>query len=398
MADAQTRAALTQLRAAAHRFVDVLDVSGAEPTDMVAVGAADFRERAHLHVDLLFALFIDGIDPTDAALAPIVEAAHAAMQHGRTLEEVLDIRLGAIEYVWRGLAADADEPTRRLMFEHALPLSRYNAIVSSRIAVAGAAFTAAPRWEQLEARHDLADALLTGRSVADMHADPRIRLAENYLVVVARADDPAPRTVGNLRMRFPHAANELVRADAGGWSALVPLDGEVSAAIADLEQRVRPVGDALPRFWLGVAAGSVPGLPAAFAEARTLAELGRALDTGEIICRRERFMLEYAIAVDAQTRERLARVLDPLDDQPILTETYTAFTRNNYALNPTADALHIHRNTVTYRLSRIAELTGYDPQNPTEAMTLTAAHTARLLLRSDKHFRSEGGDVGIGEP
>ncbi|MFE3188281.1 PucR family transcriptional regulator [Nocardia sp. NPDC059240] len=381
MADGQTRAVLTELRTAAHRFVDVLDASGGDASDVAAAGAADFRTRAHLHVDLIFALFLDGIDPTAEALAPIVEAARASVRHGRTLEDVLDIRLGAIEYVWNQLVATADEPTRRVLFDHALPLARYHAIVSTRIAVACADFTAAPRWEQLELRHDLADALLTGRSTAGMQADPRIRLAEDYVVVVARAADPAPRTVGNLRLRFPHPPTALVRADAGGWTALIPVQRGVAATtvIAELERAVLPVRDTLPRCWLGVCASPVPGMPEAFVEARTLAELGRSLGSGEIVCRRERFLLEYAIATDAQTRARLAQVFDALDDQPVLTETFDAYVRNNYELNPTADALHIHRNTVTYRLSRITDLTGYDPQNPTEAMTLAAARTARLL-------------------
>ncbi|WP_157392359.1 PucR family transcriptional regulator [Nocardia terrae] len=385
MTDARTRAALTELRTAAHRCVDTLEVTSPEPGDVTAVGAADFLTRAHLHVDLLFALLIDGTDPADTALAPIVEAARASVGHGRTLEEVLDIRLGAIEHIWRQLLAAADEPTRRLLSDQALALSRYNAIVSTRVAVACADFTAHPRWEQLERRHDLADALLTGRYSVGMHADPTIRLAEKYLVVVARAADPAPRTVGNLRLHFPHISTALVRADAGGWTALLPLDSETDAATAtsELERRVRPIRDTLPRFWLGVSASPVPGLPEAFVEARTLAELGRGLDSVEIVCRREQFMVEYAIAADSQTRMRLAHVLDALDEQPILAETYDVFVRNNYALNPTADALHIHRNTVTYRLTRITDLTGYDPQNPTEAMTLAAARTARLLQRAN---------------
>ncbi|WP_157386551.1 PucR family transcriptional regulator [Nocardia terrae] len=381
MADRQARVMLAELRAAAHRLVDTIDPSDVESVEAVDLRAADFLISAHLHIDLLFALFIDGTDPSDTALAPIVAAARAAVRDGRTLEDLLDIRSSAVEYVWNRLADAANEPTRRLMFDHAPALSRYSAIVATRIAVACADFTAFPAWEQLERRHELVDALLTGSYNVGMHADPRVRVAEGYLVVVACAADPTPLTVSNLRQRFPHTAAALVRADVGGWTALLPLGRDVSAeaAIDDLDRRVHAVRDTLPRFWLGVAAGPVAGLPEAFVEARTVAELCRALDVGEIVCRRERFMLEYAIATDPQTRTRLAHLVDSLDDQPILTETYDMFARNNYALNPTAEALHIHRNTVTYRLSRIADLTGYDPQNPTEAITLTAARVARLL-------------------
>ncbi|WP_308166576.1 helix-turn-helix domain-containing protein [Nocardia albiluteola] len=40
------------------------------------------------------------------------------------------------------------------------------------------------------------------------------------------------------------------------------------------------------------------------------------------------------------------------------------------------------RNTVTYRLARVHELTGLDPPRPTDAMTLSATRIARRLETS----------------
>ncbi|WP_280231275.1 helix-turn-helix domain-containing protein [Nocardia cyriacigeorgica] len=39
----------------------------------------------------------------------------------------------------------------------------------------------------------------------------------------------------------------------------------------------------------------------------------------------------------------------------------------------------MHRNTVTYRLSRIHELTGFDPASTAGAVQLAAARTARRI-------------------
>jgi hypothetical protein len=52
--------------------------------------------------------------------------------------------------------------------------------------------------------------------------------------------------------------------------------------------------------------------------------------------------------------------------------------------NATARALSVHHNTVTYRLSRVRELTGLDPHRPADAMPLEAARLARRL--ESAHF------------
>ncbi|WP_280314115.1 PucR family transcriptional regulator, partial [Nocardia wallacei] len=75
----------------------------------------------------------------------------------------------------------------------------------------------------------------------------------------------------------------------------------------------------------------------------------------------------------------LATILAPLDEQPLLAETLETFVDSGFNQLATARQLNIHRNTVTYRLARVHELTGLDPHRPTDAMTLSAARIARKL-------------------
>ncbi|WP_280391701.1 PucR family transcriptional regulator, partial [Nocardia wallacei] len=78
-------------------------------------------------------------------------------------------------------------------------------------------------------------------------------------------------------------------------------------------------------------------------------------------------------------RPGLATILAPLDEQPLLAETLETFVDSGFNQLATARQLNIHRNTVTYRLARVHELTGLDPHRPTDAMTLSAARIARKL-------------------
>ncbi len=58
---------------------------------------------------------------------------------------------------------------------------------------------------------------------------------------------------------------------------------------------------------------------------------------------------------------------------PKYVETAEAFFANNLSITETAKALFIHRNTLLYRLAKIKELTGYDPQQFKEAVSLQLA-------------------------
>lgn len=51
-----------------------------------------------------------------------------------------------------------------------------------------------------------------------------------------------------------------------------------------------------------------------------------------------------------------------------LTETVASYLDHHMSIQETARALYLHPNTVAYRLSRIRELTGFDPRRPRELM------------------------------
>jgi purine catabolism regulator len=110
--------------------------------------------------------------------------------------------------------------------------------------------------------------------------------------------------------------------------------------------------------------------------ARTAAPAGRVL-------RFEEFELIDALlsaADPAVLRARVDLVLDPLRDHPQLLETLVAYLSANQNVNAAAEALHVHPNSLRYRLTRVEELLGRSVRSPATLADLYVA------LRAETRF------------
>ncbi|WP_069162593.1 PucR family transcriptional regulator [Nocardia altamirensis] len=343
----------------------------------------DFARGTKLNVDLFFEYLRRGEEPSEEDTRELVELAMDRLRDGTPLPEVLErYRFGAT-FIWERLRASATPAERELLFDASLLLLQYVTLVTSRIATAATQRVHDPRWELLERRRGIADALLTGRDPVEWANDPVIPVADAFLVAVFRLCGTRGGPASALRHRVEAIPGVFLRLDAGGWTALIPLQpgDDGSATLSALTARL-PAQEPSepPPYWVGVgAARSKDAIPVMNAEARVLAELGRCLVRREILCRRQDLQFEYTVAVSDAARPGLASVLAPLDAQPMLAETLEVFVDSGFNQLATARQLNVHRNTVTYRLSRVHELTGLDPHRPADAMTLSAARLARRL-------------------
>ncbi|KAA8885389.1 PucR family transcriptional regulator [Nocardia colli] len=344
---------------------------------------ADFVPAAELNVRLFFRFWLDGNPPTEEDTRPLVNRAVSLLHDGMPLEEVLGNYRAGVDFLWSQLPTTASPAGRAALAEIGRPLSEYLSLMTARIAMACVEDARRRPSDELERRRGIVDALLAGRDPGDWLDDPTVPVADAFVVAVIRPGDPGPGTLTELRHRIHDLPGAFLRRDIRGWTALIPIDSRADSAavIENLSTRLVPgIGTGATPLWIGVSpAVTRAAIPESFAEARVVAELGRCLARSEVICRRQDLRLEYAVAVDGSVRKELASVLEPLADQPVLAETLGVFFANECNQNAAARLLFVHRNTITYRLARIAELTGYDPQRPTEAMTLSAARTAQLL-------------------
>ncbi|MDJ0382306.1 PucR family transcriptional regulator [Streptomyces sp. G-G2] len=257
-------------------------------------------------------------------------------------------------------------------------------------------------WEQREHGRDLADVLLAGRPARRAAERYGRTLAQRYDVVVFRL----PEAQGGVTTGVLRAVRSELDRDPGvlatlkgeGGVLLVPVAEEGCGAGPERGRRGRgeraergePVRAGGARRVLGrleaatglrcLAAAAVAGGHAAIAQAHTEAAevlaLAETLGREPGLYRLGDLAVEYQLVQPGPARDALAGTLAPLAGQPHLLGTLREFVAAGYRRAQAADALTVHRNTLTYRLGRIHLLTGYDATDPGDARRLAAALTA----------------------
>lgn len=171
------------------------------------------------------------------------------------------------------------------------------------------------------------------------------------------------------------------------WADLAALKQAGEALIAHLHNEISPaISVGIGRYHPGVV-----GIAHSYQDARAALAVGRRYDNAySVHCLNHLGIAAFVAIPDEQMKlELAAHLLSPLDHEPELLDTLRAFFAQNCCPSDTARQLVIHRNTLTYRLQKVALLTGLDPRRFEDA---TQIHLA-LLLRSpspqSEHARAQ---------
>lgn len=163
---------------------------------------------------------------------------------------------------------------------------------------------------------------------------------------------------------------------AASWANLGAQKRAGQALLAWLERQTRSeVAIGIGRYHPGIA-----GLARSYQDARAALSLGRRLRAGaQVHCLDDLGAAAFVGISDERTKQELAlRLLGPLDQEPDLFLTLQVFFDENCCPSKTAARLAIHRNTLGYRLDKIASLTGLDPRRFDDAIQIRLA----LLLQA----------------
>jgi hypothetical protein len=270
---------------------------------------------------------------------------------------------------------DVREVTALLMelLQH-LTVAVASAYVEARLAVVD---------QERTARQDLLVALLSGGDpvAAAMRAGTRLAAAYTVLqlAVLPHPDEASPgvdaRIAGRRKLRRMRV--ELDRLD-GALHTLSPDGGCVLLPGAEPADRVEALRRNLAR-----AAGADVTVAEAQAPVTGIAEAARlagdVLDVVRLTGRppgRYAFadvLIDYQITRPGPARAQLAALLAPLTGHPDLLTTLATYLDLDGNRRRTATALHLHPNTVDYRLRRLGELTGLDPTGRAGLRRLEAA-------------------------
>ncbi|NUS44906.1 MAG: helix-turn-helix domain-containing protein [Mycobacteriaceae bacterium] len=242
----------------------------------------------------------------------------------------------------------------------------------------------------------LAAALLAGRPTSALSRECGVDVAARYHVLAVaippHSEEAGPgvdRTVAaHRRLRRVQTAlaesmpAALPQLGVEGGTALVPADAVSADHLIELDGLVAQLSQAAkdPVTATAVTADACD-IPAAADQAHQLLDMVQRLEMAGGLHGFDSLAHEYQLTRPGPGRERLCTLLDPLDGHPDLLATLQRHIANDLNRRRTARVLHIHTNTLDYRLKRIGALTGFDPTHPGGMWYLRSA----LVARSYRH-------------
>lgn len=340
------------------------------------VVAGQIMDIARRNVELFFASILDGRPPGASEFALFRESAKDRATEGMPLEDLLHgYRVGG-RVCWRAImdAALGPEDDKALLVGAELVM-RYVDQVSSAVAQTYLDERQHLVSEEERRLRGLLDVLVAGEPVSVTRQEVARRIGfplEGQYRPFAMSVKGAPAHVHSQM-----AAGLRAR----GILALTEGDRVTGLAPSAMESRVITERNAL--LAIGTAT-PVAELADALEEVRLLIEAGRMLGwTGEVTP--EGHVTELLLLRSPRLATLLhERVLGPLEAYAArrsseLIETLQALIDNELDRRQTAACLHIHRNTLDYRLQRITELTGLDLGRPQDLTLVTLAFNQQYL-------------------
>jgi carbohydrate diacid regulator len=171
--------------------------------------------------------------------------------------------------------------------------------------------------------------------------------------------------------------------DQSSWANLTALKRAGEGLLSRLRADMRAdISIGIGRYHPGV-----EGLAHSYRDALAALTLGLQLEgPNRLYCLDTLGTAAFVGVADRRTKIDLAtHLLRPLHVEPNLLETVMAFFEEDCCPSATSSRLCIHRNTLTYRLDKVAALTGMDPRRFHDAVQMRLA----MLVRS---FAAAPGD------
>ncbi len=224
---------------------------------------------------------------------------------------------------------------------------------------------------------EVAEALLDGRPAEPLAARHGVRLAPSYVVALVR-----PQELQRCPVVDHYAILMADRQDAGVLLLPTLLPVPRVRLRAFCERILDGVVDVAQTRASVASAQTHEHVPAALEEARTVQYVTDVLEFGHGVHQLSDVPVEAALTRCPDLAQLLMSRLVPLHGSGAsLMHTLLVYVDLGQDRRYTAQALHIHPNTLDYRLRRIRELTGMAPTVPQDLQSLLSAMTAWRLTR-----------------
>lgn len=329
-------------------------------------------------------------DEVTAIVAPVIEL---AAEERIPLALVLRGYFAGMRRVWQEVTGQA---TAEDLADLILISSQYLGLLEHTVTAMASTHVDVERSahrSERDVRRELSAALLHGRPVDELTTRADITLCDEYDLLSIRVPDDqnlTPPAAELLARRRARLARDLVD-ELAGPSPLYTFDGKTGFVL------LAPISSAddtryddfartlTARLGLPVVLVELHNVPRAdLADAATeiseLSDLAAALGKPAGSYTLDHLMLEYQLTRPGPARDRLASRIVPLFAHPHLLEALRAHIRFGWDRKQAAAAVHLHPNSFSYRLRRVADITGFDPSDPYDSRMLAAALTVHELI------------------
>lgn len=390
------------------------DIISAVSSSLLSSEVRSLRRVSSLQLYLMEAL--EGGDPRREVVARLATFAEAAVTLLSPAGVVIEASGAAPAGEIRAALADAD-PTL-VQFEHGAWLTVAAPVQAGRTACAWLAVTAdrgTPRTRFLRAAVRSAAPLLAALTRLDGLADAQARAIRAALLDDLLDGDPAGASrlaaqAASLGLDFAEPARMLLLVPAGDGAQrpareldalrdaleralsertrghLVGRRGGAVAALAQLPaDALRALARALVRDhpgWVGGIGRAAPGIAGVAASLRDaeIAAHRAAREPGRAVVAFDDFDLATLVVTETPS-ERLQPKVDELmhrlDAHPMILEAVVAYFEHDLDIMRAAQAMHLHHNSLRYRLSRAEQLLGRSLKDPATIASIYFALTAR---------------------
>jgi hypothetical protein len=379
-------------RRIADRLVEEIPVYRALPAEVVDTDIVRIIES---NMRLFLDVIAKGRDPTEDELRHIAASAAQRAQERLPLDALLaGTHLGIEVGWWTVVEATPPEDLHDLL-DASRHLLRHLRATVPVIAMSYLQEHQTIHGDERDARLALVNALLAGEPTSQLAARAGVRPAPSYLVVhlrlLSNGDQDLVvsehRTARLIQAELDGCARTTVLTafDQHGATILYPARPETLAALtADMPALVTRVGELTRhRCTAGIAPARESGdVPVAARQALEIADLALRLGRPPGTYQLGDLLFEYQITRPGPGLEMMAAVLEPLGQHEHLLDSLRVLIDTDSNRRLAAARLHIHPNTLDYRMRRIAVLTGLDPHQPQGSHQLRAALLAHDLLRT----------------
>jgi hypothetical protein len=376
------------------RFVEEIPLYAMLPREQLE---GEILALTTANLRLFFAILREDRALGDDELVDIRTSAARRAEERVPLDAVLTAYHIGARIGWRALVEEASADEHAALIDAGFRVLQFAQQVTAAVAAAYLEEQQTIYGEEREARRALASALLAGEPAEALAGRARIALAAAYLVLALRigphpdeADTAVSATVAARRKcRRVQAAVDAWAGESvlgilepTGGALLLPIAaGAVASALEDVPELAQVLAKAAGADLHagGAVASGIADVARAGTQAQDIVRLALRLGrpAGGYLLRD--VLLEYQLTRPSDAQDELARLLDPLDRNPGLGQTLDAYLEHDLDRRSTAAALHVHPNTLDYRLRRIIELTGLDPSTARGLQLLAAATAARRL-------------------